>query len=314
MTYIKQTLSPCDLASVQENYNKLGLEVTITRISTKSVKFITIVGVYRPPSTRKEWFSTFNSLLQEISHWVPMIILGDLNADLMAPFCFPGNSLLESLALANASVFDVFPTRLTDQSASCLDIIAIDQSIDCLHYTSDDLAASDHFPVIAEVNLAGSAVLKPIYKRNFKKVNEAALQHDLSTIGFPAAVADDVNSLVGCWYEQFNSVMDRHAPFKNFPFKNNYLPWISERTKATMHLRDATARKMKTPFSSSFDATTAFDDLKLLKKKAKGQLKFDLKQFGADSMRSNDPNKIWSVIRSSSFTVTKGQTARIAPT
>ena len=45
----------------------------------------------------------------------------------------------------------------------------------------------------------------------------------------------------------------------------------------------------------------------------KGQLKFDLKQFGAETMRSNNHNKIWDLIRSSSFTVTKGLTSRIDP-
>ena len=61
------------------------------------MKNITIVGVYRPPNALKEWFLKFNALLQEIAPWGPVIIMGDLNADLMVPFNSPGKNLLESL-------------------------------------------------------------------------------------------------------------------------------------------------------------------------------------------------------------------------
>lgn len=313
LTYISLTLSPTEVTFLQDKYNKLGIEVTVSRISTRSVKLITILGVYRPPSARKDWFTTFNALLQEVAPWGPTIILGDLNADLLVPFSFPGNCLMESLALVNVCVADVFPTRITDHSATCLDIIAIDQSIPCVNYSLVDCAASDHFPVVAEINLVGNYSIKPVVKRNFKNVDEAALHHDLGKIALHPSGQEDVNSLLGNWYSQYNNILDKHAPFKSYPFKKNFLPWISQGTKTTMHLRDDIARKMRATRRAGDDSSIIYEELKTLRKRVKGQLKSDLKLFGADTMKSNDHNKIWGLIRSTSFTVAKGQASRIDP-
>ena len=314
ITYIKQTLSPTEVDFLQEKFIKLGLEVTITRIATRSIRNITIVGVYRPPNALKEWFLHFNALLQEIAPWGPKITMGDLNADLVNPLITPGKNLLESLALINTEVVDIFATRTTDHSATCLDIIAVDCSIECLHYAPVNCAASDHSPVIAEINLAScSSVLKPILKRNYKHVNEVEFHQDLSRIVLPSSGLEDVNHLLDSWYSQFNDILNKHAPYKSFPFKKNYLPWISDSTKETMHQRDVVARKLKASVKSGGDLSTITEELKLLRKRVKGQLKYDLKHFGDETIRSNDHKKIWHFIRNSSFTATKGQCSRIDP-
>ena len=104
--------------------------------------------------------------------------MGDLNADLMEPLISPGRNLLEFLALVNASVVDVFSTRVTDHSASGLDIIAMDRFIECIYYAPEDNAATDHFPVTAKINVVCNSSLKPVLKRNFKHVSEDAFQQD----------------------------------------------------------------------------------------------------------------------------------------
>ena len=112
-----------------------------------------IIGIYRPPNAAKRWFDVFDLLLQDVSLLGPIVLLGDLNANLMLPHTYPANTLLNSLAQVNLEVCEVFPTRITSHSATCLDIIAIDKSLDCVEYSLDDCAASDHFPIAAAIQV-----------------------------------------------------------------------------------------------------------------------------------------------------------------
>ena len=62
------------------------MDVTITKARiNKPPNTIIILGIYRPPSCRCEWFDTLNDLLIEVSSLGQIIILGDLNADLNTP-------------------------------------------------------------------------------------------------------------------------------------------------------------------------------------------------------------------------------------
>jgi len=56
------------------------------------------------------------------------------------------------LALADVKVNTIAPTRITAETATCLDIIAIDKSIVCLQYDVGSLLISDHLPVIASID------------------------------------------------------------------------------------------------------------------------------------------------------------------
>src|ERR1700690_4240507 len=98
------------------------------------------------------------------------LILGDLNADLLKPR-HPGKTLREVLTLAGSKVHSIVPTRITAESATSLDIIAIDKGLVCEEYKALDMAASDHLPVTAIVKLHPGSPLKPVVKRSFRRVD-----------------------------------------------------------------------------------------------------------------------------------------------
>ena len=50
ITFIKEQLKPVSLDDVQANFNKKGLEVTVTLVEAKKHKEHVVLGVYRPPS------------------------------------------------------------------------------------------------------------------------------------------------------------------------------------------------------------------------------------------------------------------------
>src|SRR5437867_3324045 len=109
------------------------------------------IGVYRPPSAKSGWFEDMSSLISDILPLGLIIIMGDLNADLLRPKHIPGKSLKTLLSLANVTVHNVSPTRITSSTATCIDLIAIDKSIPCIEYDVGTLSISDHLPVIASI-------------------------------------------------------------------------------------------------------------------------------------------------------------------
>ncbi len=79
--------------------------------------------------------------------------MGDLNCDLLKPNCPNTRLLLTLLELGNLVLKDQFiltPTRVTKSSASCIDFIAVDWSIELSRYDVSDFLVSDHFPVEME--------------------------------------------------------------------------------------------------------------------------------------------------------------------
>jgi hypothetical protein len=52
--------------------------------------------------------------------------MGDLNADLMRRRVQPGKALREALALAGTKVHSTANTRITAETATCIDVIALD--------------------------------------------------------------------------------------------------------------------------------------------------------------------------------------------
>ena len=104
-----------------------------------SLRGVVVLGVYRPPSSRVFWFQMFSDLILEALVLGPIIIMGDLNADLLKPSTY-------------SSIKDIFPTRITPSSQSCLDIIAIPQSQTCTCYRLSSVAAIDLCPVEATID------------------------------------------------------------------------------------------------------------------------------------------------------------------
>ena len=90
---------------------------------------IIIIGVYRPPQARPHWFDTFNDLTLELLNKGKLIVMGDLNADIIHPLVQPAKALLDSLALAGTRFTTSEPTRVTRTTATCIDIIAVNEDI-----------------------------------------------------------------------------------------------------------------------------------------------------------------------------------------
>lgn len=168
LIYVNKSLKCQQLLEIQEKYNDKGIEAILLSITMpKHTSNMIIVAVYRPPGTRIDWFSDFNALILELLPLGDIVIKGDLNANLLNRELHTTKELLKSLALANTSVSDTFITRVGNENGTCLDIIAISENLECKCYKIKDMAASDHFPVVAEIAMEPSKKPRTSKKKIF---------------------------------------------------------------------------------------------------------------------------------------------------
>ena len=116
---------------MQNKYSGKGLEITITRIKLLQL-YLVIIGVYRPPSARGQWFETFREMIQEIIPFGKLVLMGDFNCDLLKTNSATTKSLLSILEFGNLIFkpeIKLAPTRITKSTASCIDLIVVDWSL-----------------------------------------------------------------------------------------------------------------------------------------------------------------------------------------
>jgi len=136
LTYIRKELHPEPYYELQLDFNKRGLEVTIDLIKTaKQLSgLIIIIGVYRPPNAKQEWFNLFSQLISVLLLHGNLILLGDLNCNMLQENAYNTKKLLNIVEHGQLKIAQASPTRITSDSASCLDLIAINRNFSFLTY------------------------------------------------------------------------------------------------------------------------------------------------------------------------------------
>jgi hypothetical protein len=296
LTYIKNELHLDTLTQPQIKFRNYGLEVTIDSIKSSAPRFSTaiVIGLYRPPNASKEWFNHFMDLIKELAPCGNLILLGDLNCNLLTPNCANTKKLNNVLELGQIKIPNIFPTRIAQHSASCIDIIGISHNYYCNTYRSGELAVSDHLPVEAEIEFAyRSNVLVPTYSRNFNNIDYPKLNAELSMITLPSADGENVDSLLQYWMNETEQLLDKYAPLKARPTRKtkslNLPPDIIE----MIHMRNIIVRKIKAdPFNEGL-----LTDLKITQRKVKSHISKFKKTQGENALNNNDPKGAWKFIK-----------------
>jgi len=304
--YIANGLRPTARIDVQQYATDNGLEAVIVSISLLAKKNkVTILGLYRPPSSKATWFDSLNDLILKLVKTEPMIILGDLNCDLLKPAIYPAKTLLASLALAGTTVPKILATRVTEQSATSIDIIAIDESIQCLDYYVSDNAASDHAPVVASIKGTLMDKILPVPKRSFKKVDFNDLHQQIASIGMKDS-PNSVDEMLEHWHSQVIQILDDVAPVKLYPWRRNRLPWLSQDIRDLMIKRDLITKLIASRTLDVEDATAAAGEVQELRRRIKSRSRRRMRDAGKEALDGRDHRGAWKFIRAATFTTPKG--------
>ena len=301
LSYVRSSLNPTVLHDLQERAVVLGLECTLSKIQVQGVKKpVIVMGAYRPPNAIQGWFDNMSSLVNEILPLGPIVIMGDLNADLLQPKLAPCKSLRALLALANVKVSMVSPTRITAETATCLDLIAIDKSILCIHYEVGTLSISGHLPVLASINFKGRHILEPVMKRSLRKVDFDTVRNTVAMIQLKDLTTCSIDEILSDWYCSITKIIDSVAPLKSYPWRKSRSPWITEDIRQLMDRRESLVREVKRS-----NEKHSCDELKVVKKQIKSRIRRETRNAGLQALQDRDTKKAWQFIKSATFTQDK---------
>ena len=293
------------MESVQMKYLTKGLEVTITKLTSDRSRLV-VIGAYRPPSSRRVWFDTFQELIIELLPHGKLILMGDLNCDLLKPDSSLTKNLNAALELGNLTCPDNShsPTRVTSNSATCIDIIAVDRDLMIGRYEVSDFLISDHMPVEADLNLNKIATISPVMKRSFRNVDFSELGDKMADFQLEEPLDSlHLDEQLQKWNTHFVSVLDDVAPVRPFPRINQKWTGVDKDTSGLMRLRRSKARQLRTGNHSPED----HELVKHLKRVIKSRIRASIKSQGSLILARAEPRETWKFIRKATFTQSKGK-------
>jgi hypothetical protein len=199
--------------------------------------------------------------------------MGDLNADLLKPTLYPGNSLKAALKLADTSVKETFPSMITRTSQTCLDIIAIPNQFNCSLYRAVPLAAIDHFPIEASIRAMVTTTPTPVLKRSYRTINYDHMKTLVSEIQLNNELAANPDKALNHWHSSMLLILEAVAPLKSYPMKRIKLITINADIKLLLDHRRWLANKVfKDPNNVSLQ-----QELRTTRKRVKSNIqKFQL--------------------------------------
>ncbi|KAI8434316.1 hypothetical protein MSG28_012397 [Choristoneura fumiferana] len=193
------------------------------------------------------------------------------------------------------------PTRITDESATTLDLIITDcpSFVKSIHLHHNP-KISDHAMVIAELTIKRQ---KPvplyIYKRQLSKIDTIAFEADLNSISWEEVRAPlDVNEKVSLFNHYIIALFDKHSPVRQIRINRQSYPWITENIKTMMDLRDAAFKKARRTKKDSHK-----DYYKILRNYTQGALEREKKAYFTFYVNKNQsqPKRMWNHIKYSTI-------------
>lgn len=312
LMYCKKPLKPTNLLSLQEQYQERGMENVCVALNLKGLdKPLVIIAVYRPPNSKKEWFDDLLELVSEAKCIGNVIVMGDLNADLLNRDLWQSRTLINLLEATDLSIPHVLePTRLTKDTATCIDIIAVPQNINVISYNSISSAVSDHCPVetCLSLNLEPEGT-KPILKRCWKQANHNEVNLRLSEI---TITQSDAQSAVDEWYDQVNHIIEEAAPLKLMPMRKRRSPFMTDEIRTLIEKRDHLLRKIKRIPAQEIEAS--WEEIRCLRRQITSKLRRETKERGREAFSEPDPAIAWNFIKKMMFTAKDSPRVFIEPT
>ena len=246
LMYIRHDISydvRSDIASVSSHVERLWVEVKLSPTLP-----CLISCMYRPPSSRIEYFNGMLDILDEaIAEDKNIIIPADLNFDYKFDETLCSNPVHQMENLYGMTQIITKPTRVTDKSSTLIDVILT--TMPELHTNTEvfEITLSDHFLIYTCINMPCKANHhKTVKYRCYKNFDNDAFLYDLSNSELCNNLITkngDVEQAWLNWKTEFQRISNKHAPIKESRVKHRHNPWIGSDIIKLMYERKKHACK-----------------------------------------------------------------------
>ena len=238
--YVKDCFPVTVISSLSQPkcYELLMLNVSLGK-STRAENLL-VVGVYRKPTAISSVITDIFNLLVPYEK-TEILMLGDLNLNFLTDVSDTLKDLCLDLNLTQLINVQTRPDVHNPERGSLIDLILTNRPHKFIYSGVLPLDFSDHCPIVC-IRVAKQPRSKSciITKRNFKKFDESAFLHDLfiSNISQSISSIQNPDCALNLFIKTFNSVADKHAPYKKFRVKNRHNPWFSSEISELIKARD----------------------------------------------------------------------------
>ena len=259
---------------------------------------LTVLNIYRPPSSSKANFiSDFSTLLENlITLPSELLITGDFNFHLdvpIPPADTPFLTLLDCFALTQHVSF---PTHVSNHTLDLLITRSSSNFVRSVSFT--DPALSDHFAILASLSIACNTRPPRVTKtiRAFHKIDTALFRDDIISSCIYSSPADNFADYLSQFNSTLTSLLDKHAPQKTISCSSRLRkPFITSEIlheKSKRSKLETIYRRSRTPADLNNFKVQSRLVAKLITSARRAYFK------SAISKSATDPKKLWSTLDS----------------
>ncbi|MCG8045232.1 MAG: reverse transcriptase domain-containing protein [Candidatus Thiodiazotropha endolucinida] len=222
-------------------------------IEIHSLKTKFLLGhFYRPPNSTVDYWDNFENNIERASDQnCDMIIVGDLNHDILSK-TISNSHLLRIMSKFNLENLIHEPTRITDTSQTCLDLIITNHTSIINNTEVLPPFQSDHSTIAAEIT--SKTYKTQSFKKTIWKYEEAdipAIENNLNAIDWSFIQNHENIDFIN---EKFTStilgVAEKSIPQVKFTIRPNDKPWMTSSIRKHMRQRNRLYTKAKTKNST----------------------------------------------------------------
>jgi hypothetical protein len=284
-----------------------------TEINIKKHNFL-IGNFYRPPSSNVSYFENIQSIIEKATYEdKTLIIAGDFNVDYKLNDDLYKNKIFYLESLFGLKQLVDFPTRVTIQSKTCIDLILSNNPDIHVHTKPWQIALSDHYMVYTSIKIDKTKLRNHNFVefRNYKKFDVDKFMQDINASILTDPNEFDVNDIEKewkKWKDKFLEISNAHAPIVKMRVSNKNNPWIDSEVNKMMYERDychKKATKSKDP--------ALWEKYKEKRNNVTSIVRLKKKEYFNDQLsKSQSSKKMWNVLNTA-MSKSKTQKRSIPP-
>ena len=215
-------------------------------VETKlSQETILICSFYRPPNSRVSYWKLIDESIKNVANTPhKFFILGDFNNDFLKN---PSTHLLDILQFNNLSQLVTSPTRFTNTSSTCIDLIITSSKYTVLNTEVRPPICSDH--CVPVVKLKNQRKKEKEFKRtiyDYSSLEITKLMEELQRVDWLSiASLPSIDDAAETFSTQLMSVTNICVSHKQITVRERDAPWITQSIKTLIYKKNQIHKRAK---------------------------------------------------------------------